>query len=269
MKPTRTRIAHLSTRLGCVAVFALLASGCAVNQHTDPKNDPLEGFNRTMYSFNETVDKGLIKPIAVRYELFVPQPAQTGVGNFFNNLAYPIVIINSFLQGKFEQGAEDLQRFIYNSTFGLFGVLDVATPMGLEANNEDFGQTLGYWGVGRGFYLVLPFFGPSSVRDGVGLYVDVQADLLNHHSDVSERNQAWALKIIDRRARFLGAERVLKAAALDPYVFTREAYLQRRASLIRDGKPAPDEEEEDDDISAEEPMDGEQNGTRAKQLIAP
>ncbi|MDP1707942.1 MAG: VacJ family lipoprotein [Gammaproteobacteria bacterium] len=253
-------LAKLTPCLGLAVAFTLL-SGCAVNQHTDDKNDPLEGFNRAMYGFNETVDKALIKPLAVGYETAIPQPARTGVGNFFNNLAYPIVIINSFLQGKFEQGAEDLQRFIYNSTFGLAGLIDIATPMGLEANNEDFGQTFGYWGFGRGYYLVLPFFGPSTVRDGIGLYVDAQFDLLQHHSDVAERNQLWAIKIIDRRARFLGAERVLEAAALDPYVFTREAYLQRRDSLIRDGVAAPREEDDDDDEEAFDPG--------AKHLIAP
>ncbi len=251
-------LAKLASCLGFAAAVMLLP-GCAVNQHTDDKRDPLEGFNRTMYSFNETVDKALIKPLAVGYEAAVPQPARTGVGNFFNNLAYPIVIINSFLQGKFEQGAEDIQRFIYNSTFGLLGLIDIATPMGLEAHNEDLGQTLGYWGVGEGFYVVLPLFGPSTLRDGIALYGDAQVDLLNSHSDVAERNQLWGLKIIDRRARFLGAQRILEAAALDPYVFTREAYLQRRGSLIRDGAAAPDEEDD-----ADEAFD-----PGVKQLIAP
>lgn len=258
------RLAHLPASLGLVAAYALL-SGCAINPHTDVKNDPLETFNRTMYSFNDTVDKGLVKPVAARYELVVPQPARTGVGNFFSNLAYPIVIINDFLQGKFEQGAEDIQRFAYNSTFGLLGLLDVSTPMGLDAHKEDFGQTLGYWGVGRGFYLVLPFYGPSTVRDGIGLVADYKADLLNQHSDVSERNQALALKIIDRRARLLSAERVLEEAALDPYTFTRDAYLQQRESLIRDGKPAPEEAEEEGGAAAE-PENGR---VPAKQLLTP
>ncbi|MDA1107479.1 MAG: VacJ family lipoprotein [Proteobacteria bacterium] len=261
------RLAHLPACLGLVAAYALL-SGCAINQHTDVKNDPLETFNRTMYSFNDTVDKAVLKPVATGYEYAVPQPARTGVGNFFSNLAYPIVIINDFLQGKFEQGAEDIQRFVYNSTFGLFGLLDVSTPMGLEANKEDFGQTLGYWGVGKGFYLVLPFFGPSTVRDGIGLAVDYQLDLLNQHSDVSARNQALALKVIDQRARLLSAERVLEEAALDPYTFTRDAYLQQRASLIRDGKAAPreEDEEEEDGETAAEPENGR---VPATQLLVP
>ena len=259
------RLARTPICLSLVAIYALL-SGCAANQHTDTKNDPIEGFNRSIYSFNDAIDKAILKPVATGYSHVVPQPARTGVGNFFSNLAYPIVIVNDFLQGKFVQGAEDIQRFVYNSTFGLFGLIDISTPMGLEANKEDFGQTLGYWGVGKGFYVVLPFFGPSTVRDGIGLAVDYQADLLNQHSDIPERNQALALKIIDRRARLLGAERVLEAAALDPYTFTRDAYLQQRASLIRDGIGSSREEDEADSDVAAEP----ENGYAApKQLITP
>lgn len=251
----RTRLAKLTSCLSLLAIVALLPA-CATNQHTDDQRDPFEGFNRSMYNFNEAVDKALIKPLAVGYEAAVPEPARTGVGNFFNNLAYPIVIINSFLQGKFEQGAEDIQRFTYNTVFGLFGLIDIATPMGLEAHNEDLGQTLGVWGVGEGFYLVLPILGPSTLRDGIALYGDAQADLLNAHSDVSERNQLWGLKVIDRRARFMGAQRILEAAALDPYVFTREAYLQRRDNLIRNGATTLHDDEDDFD-------------PESKQLLAP
>lgn len=262
----RIRLAQVPACLGLLVVYGLL-SGCAANQHTDTKNDPLEGFNRSMYSFNDTVDKAVLKPVATGYEHVVPQPVRTGVGNFFNNLAYPIVIINTLLQGKFEQGAEDIQRFVYNSTFGLLGLIDISTPMGLEANKEDFGQTLGYWGVGKGFYVVLPLFGPSTVRDGIGLVVDYQADLLSQHSDVSERNQALALKTIDRRARLSSAERILEAAALDPYTFTRDAYLQQRDSLIRDGQAAPREaEDEADSEPTAEPANGR---VPAKQLLVP
>ena len=117
--------------------------------------------------------------------------------------------------------------------------------MGLAAHNEDLGQTLGYWGVGAGFYLVLPILGPSTLRDGVALYGDAQADLLNHHSDVAERNQLWGVKIVDRRARLMGAQRILEAASLDPYVFTREAYLQRRNNLINNGQTVLDDEDFD------------------------
>jgi len=198
--------------------------------------DPLEGFNRAMYSFNDGVDKVLLRPVSTGYKAVVPQPARTGVSNFFNNLAYPIVIINTFLQGKFAQGAEDLQRFIYNSTFGLAGLLDVATPMGLTAHNEDFGQTLGYWGVGGGAYIVLPLLGPSTLRDTVGLIPDYYADALYHYDDVSTRNALIALRVIDRRSRLLTASRIVDDQ-LDPYAFVRDAYLQRRESLVNDQPP--------------------------------
>ncbi|MEW6353022.1 MAG: VacJ family lipoprotein [Pseudomonadota bacterium] len=217
----------------------LLNAGCATTQGVqgsaaDDEYDPLEGFNRAMYSFNENVDKAVLKPLATGYKNVVPQPARTGVANFFNNLSYPIVILNDFLQGKAEQGADDLMRLIINSSFGLFGFLDVATPGGLPAHKEDFGQTLGYWGVADGAYIVLPFFGPSNVRDTFGLAADIYTDPLTHHDDISQRNWAWGIRAIDNRSRLLSAGRILDEAATDPYSFTREAYRQRRASQIRD-----------------------------------
>ncbi len=198
--------------------------------------DPLEGFNRAMYAFNDGVDKVILRPVSRGYKAVVPQTGRTGVSNFFNNLSYPIVIINALLQGKFAQGAEDLQRFIYNSTFGLAGLLDVATPMGLRAHNEDFGQTLGYWGVGGGAYIVLPLLGPSTLRDTVGLVPDYYADLLTHHQEVHERNALIALRTIDQRSRLLTASRIVDDQ-LDPYAFVRDAYLQRRESLVNDQQP--------------------------------
>lgn len=222
---------------------AVWLSGCASIQpqalYEDEEPvypDPLEGFNRAMYAFNDGVDKVLLRPVSTGYKAVVPQPARTGVSNFFNNLAYPIVIINTFLQGKFAQGAEDLQRFIYNSTFGLAGLLDVSTPMGLTAHNEDFGQTLGYWGVGGGAYIVLPLLGPSTLRDTVGLIPDYYADALYHYDDVSTRNALIALRVIDRRSRLLTASRIVDDQ-LDPYAFVRDAYLQRRESLVNDQPP--------------------------------
>ncbi len=199
-------------------------------------SDPLEGFNRAMYAFNDGVDKVILRPVSRGYKAVVPQTGRTGVSNFFNNLSYPVVIINALLQGKFAQGAEDLQRFIYNSTFGLAGLLDVATPMGLRAHNEDFGQTLGYWGVGGGAYIVLPLLGPSTLRDTVGLVPDYYADLLTHHQEVRERNALIALRTIDRRSRLLTASRIVDDQ-LDPYAFVRDAYLQRRESLVNDQQP--------------------------------
>jgi phospholipid-binding lipoprotein MlaA len=228
---------------GVLAIMLGLLSGCATLQSSEEDRDPLEGINRAIYGFNENVDKAVIKPLATGYRDAVPEFIRTGVANFFGNLAYPIVIVNDLLQGKVTQGLDDTSRFITNSTFGLLGFLDVATPAGMPAHNEDFGQTLGVWGFGEGIYIVLPLLGPSNVRDAVGLAADYQADILSHHSDMSQRNVARGGKAIDARSRLLGASRVFdEAAAFDPYGFAREAYRQRRANLIRDNGGAPADE---------------------------
>lgn len=245
----RSRSSFTLIRIALPAALLLL-SGCATMQagQEADENDPLEGMNRAIYSFNENLDKAVLKPVATGYKAVVPQPLRTGVTNFFNNLAYPTVIINSFLQGKFEQGTDDLMRFITNSSFGLFGLLDVATPAGMPAHNEDFGQSLAKWGVGEGPYLVLPFFGPSNARDTVGLVVDFQTDLLTYHDQIAERNRLWGLKAIDRRANLLSAGRILdEAAPFDPYVFTRDAYRQRRAGLISDNANGANQDFRNDD----------------------
>ncbi len=220
---------------GVLAVTLGLLSGCATLQSTEEDRDPLEGINRAVYSFNENVDKAVVKPLATVYHDAIPEFVRTGVANFFGNLAYPIVIVNDMLQGKITQGLDDTSRFMTNSTFGLLGFLDVATPAGMPAHNEDFGQTLGVWGFGEGVYIVLPFLGPSNLRDSVGLAADYQMDILNYHSDMSQRNVARGVRVVDARSHLLGASRVFEeAAAFDPYGFTREAYRQRRANLIRD-----------------------------------
>lgn len=218
-----------------LAVALGLLSGCATLQSAEEDRDPLEGINRTIYSFNENVDKVVVKPIATGYRDAIPEFIRTGVANFFGNLTYPIVIVNDLLQGKLTQGLDDTSRFMMNSTFGLLGFLDVATPAGMPAHNEDFGQTLGVWGFGEGVYVVLPFLGPSNLRDAVGLAADYQIDPLTHHSDMSQRNVARGVKAVDARSRFLSAGRVFEeAASFDPYGFSREAYRQRRANLIND-----------------------------------
>lgn len=228
---------------GALAVALGLLSGCATLQSSEEDRDPLEGINRAVYGFNENVDKAVVKPLATVYHDAIPEFIRTGVANFFGNLAYPIVIVNDVLQGKGTQGLDDTSRFITNSTFGLLGFLDVATPAGMPAHNEDFGQTLGVWGFGEGVYIVLPLLGPSNVRDAVGLAADYQADILNHHSDMSQRNVARGVRAIDARSRLLGASRVFEeAGAFDPYGFAREAYRQRRANLIQDNGGAPADE---------------------------
>ena len=236
---------YLSCRVlqGVLAITLGLLSGCATLQSSEEDRDPLEGINRAIYGFNENVDKAVIKPLATGYRDAVPEFIRTGVANFFGNLAYPIVIVNDMLQGKVTQGLDDTSRFITNSTFGLLGFLDVATPAGMPAHNEDFGQTLGVWGFGEGIYIVLPLLGPSNVRDAVGLAADYQADILGYHDDISQRNVARAVKVVDARARLLSAGLVFdEAAAFDPYGFAREAYRQRRANLIRDSSGAPADE---------------------------
>ncbi len=234
-------------------LYALLA-GCAttgpVNQPDRPapaaeadSNDPFEPFNRAMYTFNDKFDRYLLKPVARGYRAVMPRPVRRGVSNFFYNLREPMYLVNNALQGKFGNAAASLGRFLTNTTFGVFGLFDVATHWGLERRDEDFGQTLAVWGFKEGPYLVLPFFGPSNVRDGVGLYGDVQLYPPAHVHDDGARWTLYATEAVDTRARLLEAGDILEqAAGQDPYVFVREAYRQRRRSLIRDGgaaEPAP------------------------------
>ncbi|MFT6102132.1 MAG: phospholipid-binding lipoprotein MlaA [Granulosicoccus sp.] len=195
--------------------------------------DPYEGFNRTMYGFNSGVDTYFIKPVAQGYKFVMPEVAETGVSNFFSNLLEVRNIINSLLQGKGEKAANSTGRFVFNSTIGLAGLFDVAGGLGLEKQDgEDFGQTLGAWGVDSGSYLVLPFFGPSTFRDGVGIPIDMYADPVGYHEQDSMRTGLTVLKVVDIRASLLEAEKLITG---DKYVFMRDAYLQRREYLVKDG----------------------------------
>lgn len=192
--------------------------------------DPYEGFNRSMYGFNMTVDRYFLKPVANGYKWVTPDFMQTGVTNFFTNLKGINVVLNDLLQGKFEQGARDAGRFTTNSTIGLFGLFDVATDLGLENNVEDFGQTLAVWGVGQGPYLVLPLFGPTTLRDGSAVIVDKAANPGTYVPGTG------IVEGINDRANAEGALNFIDEAALDPYVFTRESFLQYRQNLVNDGK---------------------------------
>lgn len=218
-----------------MALVWLAVSGCATTA-TDPR-DPLEGYNRAMYAVNDAVDQALLKPVARAYQAVAPVPLRGMVRNFFANLEDPLIGVNNMLQGKFLDGWTDWARFAFNTVFGVLGINDVASEMGLEKHNEDFGQTFGRWGAGDGPYLVLPFFGPSTLRDAGGLVLDVTADPVSRHRPVDERNAATATRIVSRRADLLEASRLFDEAALDRYVFLRDAYLQRRRSLIYDGNP--------------------------------
>jgi phospholipid-binding lipoprotein MlaA len=218
---------------------ALSLAGCASNGDS---RDPLEPFNRAMHSFNDGVDRVALKPLAQGYQAIAPRPVQTGVSNFYSNLDDVTVLANNLLQFKVEQAASDLLRISVNSTFGLLGLIDIATPMGLKKHNEDFGQTLGRWGVGSGPYLVLPFFGPSSFRDGVGLAADIATtDLVYQIEDIPTRNGTVAVRVISRRADLMEAKKAIEEAALDNYEFTRDFYLERREALVQDGRPRPAE----------------------------
>lgn len=250
---------HLSRRFLAVGFLVLLlgVTACATRPATtgdappaptaSPASapaetyDPLERFNRAMYAFNDKLDGYVLKPVAKGYRAVTPLPLRQGVSNFFGNLREPMVMINDALQGKFKAAASDLGRFLTNSTLGVLGIFDVATRLGLEKRNEDFGQTLAVWGVSEGPYLVLPLFGPSSLRDGVGLAGDYLAYPPAYMEETSTASKLFAVDIIDARTRYLDAGDILEQAtgAADPYIFVREAYRQRRQNLARDGEAAP------------------------------
>lgn len=214
-----------------------LLTGCAtVEGPTDPE-DPFESFNRAVYGFNDTLDRAIVKPIAQGYNAALPNPVIKSVSNFFSNLDDVVVVFNDLLQFKLDLTLHDTARVVFNSTLGLFGLFDVASSMDLPKHNEDFGQTLGYWGVDTGPYLVLPILGPSDVRDGFGLVADAYVNPLYDIKPSDTQTGLVLLQGLDKRAGLLSASRILEEAALDPYLFVRDAYLQRRLNLVHDGNP--------------------------------
>ena len=228
--------------LGLLSVT--LFGGCA---STNNPRDPLEPLNRAIYTVNDGLDKVIMKPVATAYKTVLPQFVRTGVTNFFNNLYDILTALNNLLQGKLADAASDVGRIAVNSTVGVLGLVDVGTEIGLEKHREDFGQTLGRWGLGSGPYLQLPFFGPSSVRDGVGQFVDFKVDPIRWiwRDHIATRNSLWGLYYVNLRANLLDSTKILEEAALDPYEFQRDAYLQRRRNLVYDGNPPPEKSEED------------------------
>ena len=238
-------------------VFALcllaLASGCT-SMRAPSASDPLEGFNRGVSNFNEVIDKAALKPLAKGYQAITAPEVRTCVNNFFSNLEDISVAFNNLLQGKPKAAGSDLCRVALNSTLGIFGLADVASELGFQKHEEDFGQTLAVWGARPGPYLVLPFLGPSTVRDTVGRVVDSPLDPLRNYEDVSERNTVFALEVAHKRAMLLTATDLIDRVALDKYAFVRDAYLARRESLIRDGVPednSPLELDDEDDDNPE------------------
>jgi phospholipid-binding lipoprotein MlaA len=221
-----------------VGIFCL--TGCATGPQTNPA-DPLEPLNRSVFRFNDTVDENVLKPVATGYRDYTPTLVQTGVRNVFNNFSDVSAVLNNGLQLKGRQAASSLMRVLVNTTVGVYGLFDVATAIKLERYPEDFGQTLGYWGVRSGPYLVLPLLGPSTVRDTAGLPVDWQVDPVNNERIANFGPETQILRIVDRRVSYLAAGNMLNEASIDKYAFLRDAYLQRRRSQIFDGNP-PDED---------------------------
>jgi len=225
---------------------SLLLTGCGtlnISNYTQQK-DPFEKFNRGVYAFNDTVDRAVIKPVAQGYSTVMPNPVKTMVNNFFSNLDDVVVTANDLLQFKFNQAANDGARVVFNSTFGLLGLINVTDR--LEKHNEDFGQTLGYWGVPSGPYLMLPILGPSSIRDGTGRYADGFVSVIANTKHVPTRNSTWAAEGLNTRVGLLEQEKVLDDAVIDRYSFIRDAYLMRRQSLVFDGNP-PRQKFDDDE----------------------
>lgn len=219
-----------------IGLVLLACHGCATVQAPDPR-DPLESFNRGVFAFNEGLDKAVLKPVATVYRDVTPQLVRSGVGNFLGNLDDAWSFVNSLLQFKLRDAVDNFMRFGVNTTFGLFGVLDVASEMQIDRHSEDFGQTLGAWGFGSGAYLVLPVFGPSTFRDTAALPVDFSGNLASRTGDVPTRNALRALNVIDTRAGLLGLSSALDEVALDKYSFARDAFLQRRRNAVYDGNP--------------------------------
>ena len=219
---------------------AVVLSGCATvpaDSGNDPR-DPIESFNRQVFEFNEVVDRAVLKPVAQAYEFVLPEPVRDCISNIFSNFREPSNAVNNLLQGKPVDAVSDVCRLVVNSTIGLAGCFDPARKMGLEKHSEDFGQTLGRWGIGAGPYLVVPILGPSSVRDAIGIYgAEPYLDPNFYIDNIRVRNAIIGTRIVDQRAQLLRADDLISGAALDKYRFIRDGYLQRRRSQVYDGSP--------------------------------
>jgi phospholipid-binding lipoprotein MlaA len=245
--------------LGALLAVLIWLTGCAATGPHDPIEDPLEGFNRAMFQFNDTADKVLIWPASTAYRDFLPQPVRTGIHNFFDNLYMPLTIVNDFLQGKGTKGFDDMTRFVMNSTFGILGIFDVATPLGLRHEDEDFGQTFAVWGMPEGWYVVWPILGPRTLlRDSLGWYANTFLDPLFYYE--GQRGIRWGaigLRFIDFRST-LPSPYQIEEMAVDPYIFVRESYRQNRWFKIYDGNvPEPEGgSPEDEFLFGDEPIGG-------------
>jgi len=235
---------HSAVRTCLAALVVLLAAGCAARPatRTDPR-DPWERMNRATYAFNDKFDKAIFRPVARGYRAGVPHVVRTGIRNAFDNVDTAIVMVNDLLQGQFTPLVHDTSRLLVNTVIGVGGLFDPATAMGIEKGDRDFGQTLGKWGVGSGPYLVLPFLGPSDVRDTVGRVADTYSTPRTYISNTWWNYGSWALEKVDWRSRLLDSDRLLDGA-YDPYAFLRNAYLQNRQFKVRGADSRSEEDEE-------------------------
>ena len=239
-RPFRRPAFVLALRRLLLGAAVPLLGACAA---TGPDHDPYESFNRGVYAFNNAVDEAALKPAATLYAATAPRLLSEAITNFFGNLRDIQSVLNDSLQGKGASAARGMLRVTVNSTLGLAGLMDVGTDMGLEKRSEDFGQTLGVWGMDSGPYLVLPLLGPSSGRDALGTGVDIFTDPLTHFGARKWRYAAGGLRLVDDRAGVLEYERILEAAAMDEYRYVRDAYLQRRQGQVEDSDPHMTDEE--------------------------
>jgi len=233
--------AWLRTSFTSLLLISLLSACASVPKDQRTESDPWEPLNRTVYSVNKGVDKVTFKPLAKGYQKVIPRPVRTGVTNFMKNLVTPRSAVNNFLQGKPRHGFTELVRFVFNSTVGLGGLIDVATAAKVEAHREDFGQTLAVWGVPSGPYVMLPFLGPATLRDAVAWPVEIMSSLLYHYDNSSVRDKLYILRSIELRERLFAVERLLDDSE-DPYITLRESFLQNREFAIHDGNPPEDDE---------------------------
>ena len=245
-------------RVTALSLLLLTLLGCAAPPAKKDPRDPWERMNRTTYNFNDKVDKAVLRPLAKGYQKVTPHFFRTGVSNFFDNLLYPVVIVNDLLQAKFTTAGRDTGRLLMNTTLGIGGVLDPASSAGLQKNSNDFGLTLAHWGAGKGPYFVIPFLGPSDVRDGLGRIPDSfgnPASYITHYWEV--HYGLWGMNLLDTRYRLLPLDATLDSA-YDPYLFMKNAYLQRRDFLFNGGQGNPNNESDADKLLDQATQDEDQ-----------
>ena len=248
-----------SIRVSTLSLVLLTLLGCAAPPAKKDPRDPWERMNRTTYKFNDKVDKAVLRPLARGYQKVTPDFFRTGVSNFFDNLGYPIVIVNDLLQARFLSAGKDTGRLLMNTTLGIGGLLDPASSAGLQKNVNDFGLTLARWGAGTGPYFVIPFLGPSDVRDGLGRIPDSYGNPVNYITNEWQVHYSlWAVSLLDARYRLLSLDATLDSA-YDPYLFMKNAYLQRRDFLVHGGQTSPSNESDADKLLDQATKDEDQS----------